>query len=696
MAHKSPLVSIVILNWNGLADTLLCLEFVRKQTYNNYEIIIVDNGSTYDQKFCLKTLPGITFIDNPKNRGFTGGHIDGLAAAKGEFIFLLNNDAVPKTDYISCALRLFDDPDVAVVGGRSYYWSDKEPLLDENNRYYSYLEVDSNTGVTVMRTSDQGTAREVNTVSGSAVLVRKSAVDSVGYLYEPFFAYYEETDLFARMKRKGFSVIYSPDLKIWHKNGASSGASSGSSFFFYHIYRNRFMFAFRNFESPFLRYFLVDYYKNGFISVLNIYKGDVQARIGRAYGKAILDTLMSLPSLIKQRAALKKSSLPHFGYIRKVHKEQVVVHNFLLSASEADEEAKNRLVNNLLEHESTWIYLSTNKDGSPKHIEDSILNALKRRKAAVIIKEGSPAIAVKRSVLIDYLLSESGQLNIHAMGSFAKHAKSKNSIKIPLSWRLIDLVEAGPLGRLAHLQQWFFSREISTRLKLARLRNLVVAVFTFNLTKGGVEMQHIRNEWAATKPSVNRYGARERTAFRIMHKGGETTPDLIICIVVDQNWNATTTRKVIKQIEALSPATRHTRTYCFTTNTSHAKALRELGLTILRRDTTADELWSDGSLGLLATPGSLMLLLDSRNIQDLVNVESLLLLHKKLPWIRGLSMTQTPDIANLPLSARGCYQSSLPLLEGLFKPSEYWPLHLHDCLVLPSELDVNYNKSVDE
>lgn len=322
-SKKHPLVSIVILNWNGLEDTKICLKHVRELSYPNYEIIIVDNGSSAREKNYLKGLKDIVFVDNPRNRGFAGGQADGYKVAGGEFILLLNNDAVIKHDYLEKALPYFDDPTVAVVGGRSYFWNKDEPLLDTSNRFYAYMQVNPFSAETTLMMSDDGVVQEVNTVSGSSVVVRRAAIDVTGYLYEPFFAYYEETDLFARMKRAGFRVLYNPELQIWHKNGASSGAQGGSSFFYYHIFRNRFMYALRNFEQPYLRKFLRNYYVTWLKSLPKILVDTNRKRLGVAYTKAVLTTLLRLPVILSERKNLSEQLSS--SYCAQLIQEQVKI-----------------------------------------------------------------------------------------------------------------------------------------------------------------------------------------------------------------------------------------------------------------------------------------------------------------------------------------------------------------------------------
>ena len=323
-ANSQPLVSIVILNWNGLEDTKLCLEHVRNLDYSNYEIIVVDNGSSQDQKDYLANLNDIVFIDNPTNRGFAGGQADGYKQAKGDFILLLNNDAVIDKNYLKNALPMFDDPKVAAVGGRSYFWNENEDIFDTKNHFYSYMDVHPITAETTLQTSDFGSIQEVNTISGAAALIRKSVVDQVGYLWEPFFAYYEETDLFARIKRAGYKVLYNPKLHIWHKNGASSDSQGGSYFFYYHIFRNRYMYAIRNFDDNYFKLFKKSYYRQALVSVKNIFAGANHRRLAHAYIDSIIYILRKKRSLSISRKSLKKI-LPDVSYNKQLIKERLKV-----------------------------------------------------------------------------------------------------------------------------------------------------------------------------------------------------------------------------------------------------------------------------------------------------------------------------------------------------------------------------------
>lgn len=323
-AAQKPLVSIVVLNWNGLENTKQCIESVKKLNYPNYELIVVDNGSQAHEKEYLQTLSDIIYIDNHVNRGFTGGHIDGLAQASGDFVVLLNNDALIDPNYLDRAITHFEDESVAVVGGRAYFWNENCPPFDTTSPYYSYQEVNVTTGEAITHQTDFGSAQEVNNVSGSCVMVRKKTIDEIGYLYERFFAYFEETDLFARVKRAGYKVIYSPDLHIWHKNGASSG-STESPFVYHQLFRNRFIFAVRNFETAYLWRFLIIYARMSVGALLRtLLRRPTNQVMNRAYTKAAFYSLFTLPLTLASRHKLQKQ-LGKSNYNHIIYGEQTGV-----------------------------------------------------------------------------------------------------------------------------------------------------------------------------------------------------------------------------------------------------------------------------------------------------------------------------------------------------------------------------------
>ncbi len=272
------LVSFVVLNWNGIDDTLVCLESIRKQTLRDFEIIVVDNGSADDQKETLRQIKDITLVDLPVNTGFTGGQIAAYEKSAGKFIALINNDAVIAPDWAKQALASFDrNPRLAAVGGRAYTWNEeqKQQPFDTSNPFYSYQVVNLLSGHTrTLTTGDKEAV--VDSISGSGVMISRKAIKHTGYFDDDFFAYYEETDLFARFKRAGFDVAYNPRLHTWHKIAQST--RSKPDFYLYHMHRNRFMFAVKNYDSHYLHKFIFVYAKEWFRAIAALIKHGATSR----------------------------------------------------------------------------------------------------------------------------------------------------------------------------------------------------------------------------------------------------------------------------------------------------------------------------------------------------------------------------------------------------------------------------------
>lgn len=275
---SKDLVSFVVLNWNGIDDTLACLASIRKQTIHNFEIIVVDNGSSKDQKETLRGIRDITLVDLPVNTGFTGGQIAAYQRARGQYIALINNDAVIAPDWSKQALRSFKEhPKLAAVGGRAYIWNEgqKLPVFDAKNPFYSYQVVNLRTGHTrTMASGDKEVT--VNSISGSGVMISRKVIERVGYFDNTFFAYYEETDLFARFKRAGFEIGYNPSLHTWHKIAQST--KSKPDFYLYHMHRNRFMFAVKNYDSRYVYIFMRFYAKEWLQAVAAVLKHGIKDR----------------------------------------------------------------------------------------------------------------------------------------------------------------------------------------------------------------------------------------------------------------------------------------------------------------------------------------------------------------------------------------------------------------------------------
>jgi GT2 family glycosyltransferase len=295
MSEYDANVSVVILNWNGWKDTVECLDSLRRISYPNFDIIVVDNGSVDNSIEAIKKYaqgqispeslfsgspkngellsiwectikeaengcsPGIDFlnmpsnermilIENDKNSGFAEGSNIGirfaLAALGPDYILLLNNDTVVKSDFLDELVEACrDDKTVGFAGPIVLYYD-----------YFGRKDVISTAGgKIIMRKGsirlrgkgevDLGQYNDimnVDYVEGSCLLAKRAVLEKVGLLDSRYFLYWEETDMCARGMEAGYKSICVPTAKIWHK--VSSSISLVSKTYIYYMTRNKFWF----------------------------------------------------------------------------------------------------------------------------------------------------------------------------------------------------------------------------------------------------------------------------------------------------------------------------------------------------------------------------------------------------------------------------------------------------------------------
>lgn len=221
-----PKVSIIILNWNGLEDTIECLESLKKITYPNYDVIVVDNGSEGNDVEVLKERYSdyIHIIADGKNYGYPEGNNIGMryALSKGaNYALLLNNDTIVDPVFLTELVKTAQShPSMGLTGSKIYYYSRPTRIQGTGGKIRWWLGDIETYG----EQEDQGQYDEVavrDFVFGTSLLVKKEAIEKIGFMDSYFFFGVEEFDYCTRAKRAGFEVVYVPTSKVWHKAGAS-------------------------------------------------------------------------------------------------------------------------------------------------------------------------------------------------------------------------------------------------------------------------------------------------------------------------------------------------------------------------------------------------------------------------------------------------------------------------------------------
>lgn len=252
--NTSPKVSIIILNWNGTEDTLECLASVRQLDYSNYEVIVVDNGSTDESADAIsKQYPDITLLQTGANLGYAGGNNVGIRWAldhDADFVLVLNNDTIVAKDMLSHLVKagLLDDR-IGLVGPTNYYYSEPSTVWATG----AMLTNPPEDGYKILGDGDTVScwkiATQVDALVGSAMLIQRSVFNKIGFFDEKFFLCWEEFDFSARAREAGFKCLFIPESKIWHKVGSSLGEVESPLRTYYNV-RNKLLWAKKHLPHP--------------------------------------------------------------------------------------------------------------------------------------------------------------------------------------------------------------------------------------------------------------------------------------------------------------------------------------------------------------------------------------------------------------------------------------------------------------
>lgn len=233
-----PLIHIILVNYNGFSDTIECIESLKKITYTNYKIIVVDNNSTVDPTdYQLSYLQENTvFIRSDENLGFSRGNNIGINYAKenkANYILLLNNDTTVEPDFLTKLVTAADEKkDNGIFGCKIMYYWDREKV------WFGGGTFNFKTGNTshYHKAEKKDSIEEVTFLTGCLMLIPIKILDSVGFLDESYFLYAEDTDYCCRVMSEGYHLYYCPNAVIYHKEGASAGTTSNIKQ--YYIERN--------------------------------------------------------------------------------------------------------------------------------------------------------------------------------------------------------------------------------------------------------------------------------------------------------------------------------------------------------------------------------------------------------------------------------------------------------------------------
>lgn len=307
-----PLVSIIIPSWNGLVYLKVCLKSIAKQTFNSYEIIVVDNGSTDGTIDYLNNFDKqIQVISLPKNIGFAPAVNLGIKASRGSYLLLLNNDTEVTPNCLTYLVRALEsDLKLGFIAAKTlnYY---KRSVIDSAGDYIDVVGHANNLGMGQKDGPIFNKPHNLFLASGGGSLFKKEIFDKVGLLDEDYFAYYEDVDLCLRAQFVGFSGWYEPKAVIYHIHKATSDRIK--PFREYLQFRNMTMTIIKDFPKTlllsnfnWLKIILVNFHTVYFLAG--------QGYIKEAL-KAELYILTNIPGLLKKRRKIQASITVSNKYI---------------------------------------------------------------------------------------------------------------------------------------------------------------------------------------------------------------------------------------------------------------------------------------------------------------------------------------------------------------------------------------------
>jgi len=241
-------LSIITVNYNGFKDTC---ELIDSIPFNDsMEVIVVDNASTEDKaSFIQNNYPNVKVLRNEKNLGFAGGNNLGIKAAKGKYIFLVNNDTIFKDVNVQSLIdRLESSPKIGVVCPKIRFSWGNNPIQFTGYTPLSKITVrNKSIGFGEEDRGQYNTPHSTPYAHGAAMMIKREVINKVGLMPECYFLYYEELDWSMMITRAGYEIWYEPACTIYHKESQTTGQNSPLRT--YYITRNRLLLVKRNWKS---------------------------------------------------------------------------------------------------------------------------------------------------------------------------------------------------------------------------------------------------------------------------------------------------------------------------------------------------------------------------------------------------------------------------------------------------------------
>jgi GT2 family glycosyltransferase len=292
----NPKVYIILLNYKNWQDTLECLLSLNKQSYANFETVVVDNNSGNDSLQQIQArlrdqniLYPVHYMQSEENGGFAKGNNVGIKFARerkdGKYFWVLNNDTVIATHAISELVKKaskdeMESVKVGIYGSKLLYHTKPNTIQAVGGNYNKWLGTLIEIGNLKIDKGQYDYSKKSNMVIGAAMFVSDEFIQEVGLLGEEYFLYFEEVDWVERAKRKGWSISTVTSSIVFHKQGVSTQANGlknaeKSKISDYYYFKNRILIT-----KKYFPYCLPSVYASYIITAFNRIKRGQWDRLG--------------------------------------------------------------------------------------------------------------------------------------------------------------------------------------------------------------------------------------------------------------------------------------------------------------------------------------------------------------------------------------------------------------------------------
>lgn len=297
----APFASVIVPNYNGARHLPIVLNALRRQTFRDFEVIVVDDASQ-DESVALveANYPDVRLIVNRRNAGFVRSCNTGAAAARGHMIVLLNNDTEPEPTWLEELVKTFvAHPRAAMVASKLLLF-DRRDTLHTTGDMLGVDGIPRNRGIWERDEGQYDAAQTIFSGCGGATAYRREVWEALGGFDEDFWMYLEDVDFGFRAQLAGWEAVFAPRARVYHHLSASGGDALAS----YYVGRNTIWLIAKNMPRSLLRRNALAILRGQLaitLDALRHWRGEA----ARARLRGQLAGLIGLPQQLQKRRAIQ-------------------------------------------------------------------------------------------------------------------------------------------------------------------------------------------------------------------------------------------------------------------------------------------------------------------------------------------------------------------------------------------------------